>query len=88
MEAASLPDCLEITARTADGVIMGIEHRHWPVIGLQFHPESVLTDCGFELLAAFLRRAGLALPATMPSIASERRDKSREERLPIEPVTF
>ncbi|HVX60891.1 MAG TPA: aminodeoxychorismate/anthranilate synthase component II [Pirellulales bacterium] len=88
VDEASLPDCLEITARTADGVIMGIEHRQWPVIGLQFHPESVLTDCGFELLAAFLRRAGLPLPAMMPGIASERRDKSRQERLPIVPVTF
>ncbi len=88
VEEASLPDCLEITARTADGIIMGLQHKTLPIAGLQFHPESVLTDRGFELLAGFLRMAGLALPAALPNIASERRDENREARLPATPVTF
>jgi anthranilate synthase/aminodeoxychorismate synthase-like glutamine amidotransferase len=62
VDEASLPDCLEITARTDDGTIMAIEHRALPVLGLQFHPESILTDCGDLLLANFLRRAGLPTP--------------------------
>ncbi|HUY90857.1 MAG TPA: aminodeoxychorismate/anthranilate synthase component II [Pirellulales bacterium] len=88
VEEASLPDALEATARTADGVVMGLRHKRMPVFGLQFHPESILTDFGFEMLANFLRLAGLPLPRTMPSIASERREPPRDERLPTAPVTF
>jgi anthranilate synthase/aminodeoxychorismate synthase-like glutamine amidotransferase len=62
VEEASLPDCLEITARTDDGTIMGIQHRSWPIVGLQFHPESILTEHGYPLLAAFLGMAGIAPP--------------------------
>jgi anthranilate synthase component II len=50
----SLPDCLQITATSEDGLIMGIQHRSRPVYGLQFHPESILTEYGREILAAFL----------------------------------
>lgn len=53
----SIPDVLEVTARTADGVVMGVRHRHFDVEGVQFHPESILTGQGHELLANFLRRA-------------------------------
>jgi len=49
-----LPDCLEITARTADGVIMGLAHRELPVFGVQFHPESIETEHGHRLLRNFL----------------------------------
>ena len=66
VDEASLPDCLEVTARTEDGTIMAVEHRTLPVIGLQFHPESILTECGYPLLAAFLRRAGLSTPEKLP----------------------
>jgi len=53
-EAESLPDCLEVTARTEDGVIMGISHRTLPVHGVQFHPESIETQYGHRLLQNFL----------------------------------
>jgi anthranilate synthase component II len=49
-----LPDCLQVTATSPDGLIMGIRHRNLPVFGLQFHPESILTDYGKDMIKAFL----------------------------------
>ncbi|MFM8310891.1 MAG: anthranilate synthase component II, partial [Ilumatobacteraceae bacterium] len=57
IDAATMPDCLEVTAHTADGIVMGVRHRTLPVEGVQFHPESILTAGGHDLLANFLRRA-------------------------------
>jgi anthranilate synthase component 2 len=57
IERESNPECLEITAWTDDGEIMGVRHRTLAVEGVQFHPESILTEHGHELLANFLRRA-------------------------------
>ena len=54
IERESLPDCLEITAWTDDGEIMGVRHKTLDVEGVQFHPESILTHQGHELLANFL----------------------------------
>lgn len=54
VERASLPECLEVTAWTAEGEIMGIRHRTLPVEGVQFHPESFLTDHGHALLGNWL----------------------------------
>ncbi|MFB0978985.1 MAG: aminodeoxychorismate/anthranilate synthase component II [Myxococcota bacterium] len=54
VEEDSLPDCLAVTARTADGEIMGLRHRELPVEGVQFHPESILTGEGKRLLGNFL----------------------------------
>jgi anthranilate synthase component 2 len=55
VERETLPACLEITAWTDDGEIMGIRHKEFAVEGVQFHPESILTQHGHELLANFLR---------------------------------
>jgi len=54
VERSSLPQALEVSAATADGVIMGIRNRELKLEGVQFHPESILTDCGKSLLANFL----------------------------------
>ena len=53
--ARALPDCLEITAESDDGEIMGVRHRQFAVEGVQFHPESILTEHGHALLKNFLR---------------------------------
>lgn len=59
VEEASLPAELRIIARTADGLPMALEHTAWPAFGVQFHPESILTDSGHRLLANFLKLADL-----------------------------
>lgn len=56
IERATLPDCLEISAQTDDGEIMGVRHRALPVEGVQFHPESILSEHGHALLRNFLQR--------------------------------
>ncbi|MDQ8700372.1 aminodeoxychorismate/anthranilate synthase component II [Hyphomicrobium sp. LHD-15] len=59
VERKSLPDCLEVTAETDDGIIMGLQHKTHPVHGVQFHPESIASEQGHALLANFLDIAGL-----------------------------
>ena len=59
VERDGLPECLEITAQTADGLIMGLQHREHPIFGVQFHPESIASEHGHEILRNFLRTAGL-----------------------------
>jgi para-aminobenzoate synthetase component 2 len=59
VERESLPDCLEITAETEEGEIMALRHKEYPIEGVQFHPESIITDHGHTMLRNFLkRRAG------------------------------
>ncbi len=58
VDRASVPDCLEITAETDDGIVMGLRHRELAVEGVQFHPESILTTGGHDLLRNFLSQAG------------------------------
>ena len=52
----TLPACLEVTAWTGDGEIMGVRHKEFALEGVQFHPESIMTECGHELLNNFLKK--------------------------------
>lgn len=88
VEEPSLPACLEVTARTADGVVMALAHRDFPVIGVQFHPESVLTEAGYQLLANFLQMAGCPASVDLPQMSSERDGPPAPYVLPAGPVTF
>jgi anthranilate synthase/aminodeoxychorismate synthase-like glutamine amidotransferase len=54
VDPATVPDCLEVTATTVDGIVMGLRHREFPIHGVQFHPEAVLTAGGHDLLRNFL----------------------------------
>jgi anthranilate synthase/aminodeoxychorismate synthase-like glutamine amidotransferase len=58
----NLPAALRVTAKTEDGTIMAVEHHDWPTVGIQFHPESILTQCGYQLLINFLSIAGIDVP--------------------------
>ena len=55
IEKSSLPDCLEITAETEEGEIMGVKHKQLPIWGVQFHPESILTENGREIFKNFMK---------------------------------
>ncbi len=55
VERETLPQCLEITAETQDGLIMGLRHREFPINGVQYHPESILTESGKQLLRNWVR---------------------------------
>jgi anthranilate synthase component 2 len=58
IERESAPEALEVTAQTEDGMIMGVQHREHPIFGVQFHPESIASEHGHQLLGNFLRLAG------------------------------
>ena len=75
VQEATLPACLEVSARTADGTVMALRHRQHLTVGVQFHPESILTTHGYALLAEFLKLAGLRVPETTPGLESERKGK-------------
>ncbi|MCK5295699.1 MAG: gamma-glutamyl-gamma-aminobutyrate hydrolase family protein, partial [Alphaproteobacteria bacterium] len=57
VEKDSLPNCLEITAETKDGVIMALSHKEFPIYGVQFHPESIASEHGHYLLGNFIKIA-------------------------------
>lgn len=59
VEPATVPDTLEVTCTTANGIIMGLRHTMLPLTGVQFHPESVLTEGGHRLLANWLEECGM-----------------------------
>ncbi len=58
VDPATVPDCLEVTARTEDGVIMGLQHKELPLHGVQFHPESIASEYGHQILRNFLELTG------------------------------
>lgn len=59
LDPDQIPDCLEVTARSEDGVIMGIQHKELPIYGVQFHPESIASEHGHDILANFMKLAGI-----------------------------
>ena len=76
----ALPGCLELTAWNGEGIVMGVRHRELPVHGVQFHPESILTAVGLDLLANFLRmRAGDASGAARAEAAGAGHDVAPAE---------
>lgn len=89
VDQQTLPDCLEVSARTVDGLPMGIRHRRLPLVGVQFHPEAALTQAGYGLLAGFLRVAGLPVPQRLPEASDQCAPSSpSDETMPGVPITF
>lgn len=90
VEPASLPRGLRATAWTDDGVLMAFEHVELPVYSVQFHPESILTEHGYELLANFLRLAGIDAPCDPRELARSElaRPGTRHPPVPSRPITF
>jgi anthranilate synthase/aminodeoxychorismate synthase-like glutamine amidotransferase len=89
-ERATLSDSLRPTAWTEDRVVMAFEHKQLPVYGVQFHPESILTEFGYELLANFLRLAGLACREDVSELAAGEKPAAvaTYRAVPSQPVTF
>jgi anthranilate synthase component II len=87
-DESTLPECLEVTARTPGGTIMAVAHRQYPVVGMQFHPEAILTERGYPMLASFLRSCGLATADPTDPALAERSSAAPEYALPAAPVTF
>lgn len=90
VEPASLPGELQVTAACDDGTIMAIEHMKHPVVGLQFHPEAVLSEHGFQILANFLSLAGIHVEADAYELAADERFSLAVSEPTIwrRPVTF
>jgi anthranilate synthase/aminodeoxychorismate synthase-like glutamine amidotransferase len=91
-DVTTLPPGLAVTARTADGVVMAVADERAALYGVQFHPESILTQGGFRLLANFLERAGLAvdgrLVAKLDADLSRQIDGDNVSRPDTRVVTF
>jgi anthranilate synthase/aminodeoxychorismate synthase-like glutamine amidotransferase len=89
VEDSSLPPELRVTARTADGIPMALEHATWPAFGVQFHPESILTDSGHRLLANFLLLAGVPAGKQPPGDRAANLSDSNsthDGRVPAQPL--
>ncbi|WP_425614958.1 aminodeoxychorismate/anthranilate synthase component II [Anatilimnocola sp. NA78] len=87
IDPQTVPSELKVTATTSDGTIMAVAHRQWPLLGVQFHPESILTEGGYLVLANFLRAAGIE-PTAVPDVLDEHPPVEPEYVLPSRPVTF
>lgn len=80
VDEQTLPTELNLTARTTDGVPMAVEHATWPIWGVQFHPESILTQSGHLLLSNFLTQAEVPFnPYTTDELMSEKDDATEED---------
>ncbi len=88
VDPAALPAGLAVTARDDEGTIMAIEHAADRLYGVQFHPESILTDHGFRLLANFLDLAGIPRHAVIPDVEAQRLMQPADEPEPDRIVTF
>ena len=88
VEERSLPACLEVQAHTDDGTVMALRHRTFPVFGVQFHPEAILTEGGYLLLVNFLRLAGVQVTQGPPTTAELEEPATQWQALPNVPVTF
>ena len=89
VDPASLPSELQVTAVAEDGTIMALAHQSLPVVGLQFHPESVLTQGGYQLLANYLRQIGgqPVVPAPDEPWQNDA-EPAVEPTWPTEPISF
>jgi len=88
VDEVSLPAELNVTARSDDGTIMALSHRKWPLFGVQFHPESILTEQGYAILANFLRLAGVTGIREFPQYPDESPIAAAATTIPAGPVTF
>jgi anthranilate synthase component 2 len=90
VDEATLPAELQITARSDDGCIMALEHTRWPVFAVQFHPEAVLTEYGYHLLANFLAAAGCPVRVDLAALAASELPAAPCPPVmsPSQPVTF
>lgn len=73
IERESLPECLNITAESDDGEIMAVQHRDYPIYGVQFHPESILAEMGINIIANFLEASGINITGEVPSLPADKR---------------
>lgn len=88
VDEGTLPNDLDVTARADDGAIMALAHRHWPIYGVQFHPESILTHGGYHMLGNFLKLAGIETTLIESGVEHGCPNPSDAPPLPAQPVTF